>query len=104
VVTAPTNGAAGVVPAVMMYYRRFVHGANDDGIVRFLLAAGAIGVVIKELASISGAEHSAPACPQIHPRDRVLTPQAAGPSRPTCESSSGNGDRCFRHVIPCRSD
>ncbi len=56
VVTAPTNGAAGVVPAVMMYYRRFVHGANDDGIVRFLLAAGAIGVVIKELASISGAE------------------------------------------------
>ncbi len=56
VVTAPTNGAAGVVPAVLMYYRRFVHGASDEGIVRFLLTAGAIGVVIKELASISGAE------------------------------------------------
>lgn len=56
VVTAPTNGAAGVVPAVLMYYRRFVHGAGDDGVIRFLLTAGAIGVVIKELASISGAE------------------------------------------------
>ena len=56
VVTAPTNGAAGVAPAVMMYYRRFMHGASDEGIVRFLLTAGAIGVVIKELASISGAE------------------------------------------------
>ena len=56
VVTAPTNGAAGVVPAIMMYYRRFVHGSDDDGIIRFLLTAGAIGVVIKELASISGAE------------------------------------------------
>lgn len=56
VVTAPTNGAAGVVPSLLMYYRRFIHGANDDGVVRFLLTAGAIGVVIKELASISGAE------------------------------------------------
>ena len=56
VVTAPTNGAAGVVPAVLMYYRRFVPGSGDDGIIRFLLTAGAIGVVIKELASISGAE------------------------------------------------
>jgi L-serine dehydratase len=56
VVTAPTNGAAGVVPAVLMYYRRFSHGADSAGIIRFLLTAGAIGVVIKELASISGAE------------------------------------------------
>lgn len=56
VVTAPTNGAAGVVPAVMMYYRRFMNGSGDEGIIRFLLTAGAIGVVIKELASISGAE------------------------------------------------
>jgi L-serine dehydratase len=56
VVTAPTNGAAGVVPAVLMYYRRFVSGSSDDGVLRFLLTAGAIGVVIKELASISGAE------------------------------------------------
>lgn len=56
VVTAPTNGAAGVVPAVIMYYRRFSPGADDAGVLRFLLSAGAIGVVIKELASISGAE------------------------------------------------
>ncbi len=56
VVTAPTNGAAGVVPAVLMYYRRFMHGSDEAGVIRFLLTAGAIGVVIKELASISGAE------------------------------------------------
>jgi L-serine dehydratase len=56
VVTAPTNGAAGIIPAVLHYYARFVHGANDDGIVRFLLTAGAIGVLYKEQASISGAE------------------------------------------------
>jgi L-serine dehydratase len=56
VVTAPTNGAAGVLPAVLHYYTRFVPGANDDGVVRFLLAAGAIGVLYKENASISGAE------------------------------------------------
>jgi L-serine dehydratase len=56
VVTAPTNGAAGILPAVMHYYTRFVPGATDDGVVRFLLAAGAIGVLYKENASISGAE------------------------------------------------
>jgi L-serine dehydratase len=56
VVTAPTNGAAGIVPAVLHYYDRFVHGANDDGVVSFLLTAGAIGVLYKENASISGAE------------------------------------------------
>jgi L-serine dehydratase len=56
VVTAPTNGAAGIVPAVLHYYRRFVPGATEDGVVRFLLAAGAIGVLYKENASISGAE------------------------------------------------
>ncbi|MEU5694168.1 L-serine ammonia-lyase [Actinosynnema sp. NPDC020468] len=56
VVTAPTNGAAGIVPAVLHYYARFVPGASDDGIVRFLLTAGAIGVLFKENASISGAE------------------------------------------------
>jgi L-serine dehydratase len=56
VVTAPTNGAAGIIPAVLHYYRRFVPGATDDGIVRFLLTAGAIGVIYKENASISGAE------------------------------------------------
>jgi L-serine dehydratase len=56
VVTAPTNGAAGILPAVLHYYTRFVPGASDDGVVRFLLCAGAIGVLYKENASISGAE------------------------------------------------
>jgi L-serine dehydratase len=56
VVTAPTNGAAGIIPAVLHYYTRFVPGAGDDGVVRFLLTAAAIGVLYKENASISGAE------------------------------------------------
>ncbi len=56
VVTAPTNGAAGIIPAVMHYYDRFVPSANNDGIVRFLLTAGAIGMLYKKNASISGAE------------------------------------------------
>ncbi len=56
VVTAPTNGAAGVIPAVLHYYERFCPGATEDGIVRFLLTAGAIGVLYTENASISGAE------------------------------------------------
>jgi len=56
VVTAPTNGAAGIIPAVLHYYMRFVPGANDDGAVRFLLTAGAVGRLFKENASISGAE------------------------------------------------
>jgi L-serine dehydratase len=56
VVTAPTNGAAGIIPAVLHYYTRFVPGADDDGVVRFLLTAGAVGVLYKENASISGAE------------------------------------------------
>ncbi|MCD0483027.1 L-serine ammonia-lyase [Streptacidiphilus sp. ASG 303] len=56
VVTAPTNGAAGIVPAVLHYYMNFVPGADEDGVVRFMLAAGAIGMLFKENASISGAE------------------------------------------------
>ncbi len=56
VVTAPTNGAAGIIPAVLHYYVRFVPGADDLGVVRFLLTAAAIGMIIKEGASISGAE------------------------------------------------
>lgn len=56
IVTAPTNGAAGIIPAVLHYYARFCPGADDDGIVRFLLAAGAIGLLFKRNASISGAE------------------------------------------------
>jgi L-serine dehydratase len=56
VVTAPTNGAAGIVPAVLHYYRRFVPGASEDGVIRFLLTAAAIGILYKENASISGAE------------------------------------------------
>lgn len=56
VVTAPTNGAAGIIPAVLGYYDQFVPGANDDGIVRFLLTAAAVANLIKRNASISGAE------------------------------------------------
>ncbi len=56
VVTAPTNGAAGIIPAVLCYYRRFAPGADDEAVVRFLLTAGAIGMLYKENASISGAE------------------------------------------------
>jgi L-serine dehydratase len=56
VVTAPTNGAAGIIPAVMHYYWKYSPGASEDGLVRFLLCAGAIGILYKENASISGAE------------------------------------------------
>lgn len=56
VVTAPTNGAAGIIPAVLHYYRDWVPEATDEGVVRFLLTAGAIALIVKENASISGAE------------------------------------------------
>ncbi len=56
VVTAPTNGAAGIIPAVLHYYMRFVPGADEAGVIRFLLTAGAVGALFKENASISGAE------------------------------------------------
>ena len=56
VVTAPTNGAAGVVPAVALYYDRFVPDSDHEGIVRFFLTSAAIGILYKENASISGAE------------------------------------------------
>jgi L-serine dehydratase len=56
VVTAPTNGAAGVVPAVARYYEQFVPGAEHEGIIRFFLTSAAIGILYKENASISGAE------------------------------------------------
>jgi L-serine dehydratase len=56
VVTAPTNGAAGIIPAVLHYYMKFTPGASEESVVRFLLTAAAIGVLYKENASISGAE------------------------------------------------
>jgi L-serine dehydratase len=56
VVTAPTNGAAGIIPSVLHYYDRFCPGANEEGIFNFLLTAAAIGILYKENASISGAE------------------------------------------------
>ncbi|OAI09427.1 L-serine ammonia-lyase [Methylomonas methanica] len=56
VVTAPTNGAAGIIPAVLHYYWRFCDGANDEGVIRFLLTAAAIAILYKENASLSGAE------------------------------------------------
>jgi L-serine dehydratase len=56
VVTAPTNGAAGLLPAVVRYYEQFLPGADEEGILRFFLTAGAVGILYKENASISGAE------------------------------------------------
>jgi L-serine dehydratase len=56
VVTAPTNGAAGVIPAVAHYYRNYVTGADEAGILRYFLTSAAIGILYKENASISGAE------------------------------------------------
>ena len=56
VVTAPTNGAAGIVPAVLHFYTRFVDGADEDGVVDFMLTAAAVGMLFKLGASISGAE------------------------------------------------
>ncbi len=56
VVTAPTNGAAGIIPAVLMYFDRFCQRADEQGVFDFLLTAGAIGILYKENASISGAE------------------------------------------------
>jgi L-serine dehydratase len=56
VVTAPTNGAAGIIPAVLHYYDRFLKTSEEEGIVRFMLVAAAIGALYKKNASISGAE------------------------------------------------
>ncbi|SIQ20541.1 L-serine dehydratase [Aeromonas sp. RU39B] len=56
VVTAPTNGAAGIIPAVLHYYDRFVHKVDDDALVRYFLTAAAIGILYKKNASLSGAE------------------------------------------------
>jgi L-serine dehydratase len=56
VVTAPTNGAAGVIPAVARYYQTFIDGSDEDGLLRYFLTSAAIGVLYKENASISGAE------------------------------------------------
>jgi L-serine dehydratase len=56
VVTSPTNGAAGIIPAVLMFYERFIPDADEEGVRRYMLTAGAIGVLYKTNASISGAE------------------------------------------------
>ena len=56
IVTAPTNGAAGIIPAVAQYYARYVSGSDDAGLLRYFLTASVIGVLYKENASISGAE------------------------------------------------
>lgn len=56
IVTAPTNGAAGIIPAVLHYYWHFVDHANEEGVITFLLTAGAVGYLFKRNASISGAE------------------------------------------------
>ena len=56
IVTAPTNGAAGIIPAVLHYYQKFIHGFDEDGVVTFFLTAAAIGILYKEGASLSAAE------------------------------------------------
>ena len=56
IVTAPTNGSAGIIPAVLLYYWHFVDVADEEGVIRFLLTAGAVGYLFKRNASISGAE------------------------------------------------
>jgi L-serine dehydratase len=56
VVTSPTNGAAGIIPAVLMFYENFILNADEEGVRRYMLTAGAIGVLYKTNASISGAE------------------------------------------------
>lgn len=56
VVTAPTNGASGVIPSILHYYEKFIHGASEEGIVTFLLTAAAMGILFKKCASISAAE------------------------------------------------
>lgn len=56
VVTAPTNGASGVIPSVLQYYEKWIEGANDEGVIAFLLTAGAMGILFKKGASISAAE------------------------------------------------
>jgi len=56
VVTAPTNGAAGIIPALLHYYRAFEADADDEGIMRFMLTAGAIAILYKQRASLFGAE------------------------------------------------
>lgn len=56
IVTAPTNGAAGIIPAVLCYYNNFVPSASESGVIEFLLTAGAVGILFKNNASISGAE------------------------------------------------
>ena len=85
IVTAPTNGAAGIVPAVLHYYVKFVPGADDDGVVRFLLAAAAVGILFKINASISGAEVGLPGRGRLgllHGRRRASArSSAARPSR-----------------------
>jgi L-serine dehydratase len=60
IVTAPTNGAAGIVPAVLHYYDKYVPGASNEGVIRFLLTAGAMGVIIKEVENAAeiGIEHN----------------------------------------------
>ena len=56
VVTAPTNGAAGIIPAVLKYYKKFTNSSNDEGVIKFLATSSAIGMLFKINSSISGAE------------------------------------------------
>jgi L-serine dehydratase len=110
IVTAPTNGAAGIIPAVLHYYTRFVPGADDDGVVSFLLTAAAIGSLYKENASISGAEvgcqgEVGSACSMAA---GALAEVLGGPptrsrTRPRSASSTTSGSPATPWVGSCRS-
>jgi L-serine dehydratase len=87
VVTAPTNGAAGIVPAVLHYYTRFVHGSTDAGVFDFLLTAAAIGILYKENASISASLRQWRSLPRISPA--IDNPWARARSSSACPLRNG---------------
>jgi L-serine dehydratase len=115
VVTAPTNGAAGIIPAVLHFYTRFERGANDEGVIRFLLTAAAMGMLYKRNASISGAEMGCqgevgvacggrPRCRDAWDeragRERSRNRDGAQPGidlRPRCGSGADSVHRAQRH-------
>jgi L-serine dehydratase len=109
VVTAPTNGAAGIIPAVLHYYLNFVPGADEDGVVRFLLAAGAIGMLFKENASPAprSAARARSARPARWRRARWprcwAAPRSRSRTRPRSAWSTTSASPATRSAASCRS-
>jgi L-serine dehydratase len=110
VVTAPTNGAAGIIPAVLHYYWNFLPAPDEDGVIRFLLVAAGIGSLFKENASISGAEvgcqarsgRPAPWRPAAWRRYWAVL-RARSRTRPKSGSSTISGSPATRSAASCRS-